>query len=139
EATTRALVQLRFTQPVTFTVGDTVAFGNLKLRPPQGTFAAYAMKEGLAATGTITKKTTLQVIERAGPLRSLRTRVRNSLVAGIQQKMSPQSYALFATIFLGQKQKQQHHVQHAFAHWGLSHQLARSGLHLVIFILILRW
>lgn len=135
----KACVQLRSSHAISICVGDTVEIKPLKLQPVQGTFALYAMKEGFAATGTITKKTIIHVIERAPYIKSIQSKVRERLTTSIKQKISPESYALFATIFLGQKQKHQQLTYNIFARWGLSHQLARSGLHLVIFIVILRW
>jgi hypothetical protein len=132
-------VQLRSSHVVAMDVSDCVEIGPLTLHPAQGAFALYAMKEGLAATGTITKKTVVRVLNQASYITSFRSKVRDTLSLSIKRKISPESYALFATIFLGQKQKHQQLTQNIFTRWGLSHQLARSGLHLVIFIFILRW
>lgn len=56
-----------------------------------------------------------------------------------EKKLSEKAYALYISIFYGKKCKSQTttHIKKLFQYWGISHHLARSGLHLVILITIL--
>ena len=64
---------------------------------------------------------------------------REALLIHLRKKMSPDTYAFFCSLFMGNKisvkSKLDHH-KNSFKLWGISHHLARSGLHLVVFIII---
>ncbi len=55
----------------------------------------------------------------------------------LEKKLSPETFCLFSTLFLGKKMK---HIDpstdlpNKFRQWGVSHLLARSGAHLAIFL-----
>ena len=58
----------------------------------------------------------------------------------LKTRFSPQTYILFSTIFLGNREfnkKSINPIKEQFKKWGISHHLARSGLHLVIFLILL--
>jgi len=131
-------ITLSTNKPFEYTVADQLRIGPLTLRAPQGTWSRYALRDGIIAQGNIGKKTMLTFIER--PRSSIRRRMhqlREQLVQQLAHKMPPSSFALFATIFLGSRQSAV--SKDVFAAWGLVHQLARSGLHLVLFVMILKW
>lgn len=56
--------------------------------------------------------------------------IRASIVQSLSTKLSPGSAALFNVLFLGCKSLFDALMQELFCIWGLSHVLARSGLHL---------
>jgi len=59
-----------------------------------------------------------------------------------QKKLTPITYNLFATLFLGHKstnKKMSSKFKKLFNVWGISHHLARSGLHVVIIIFLLEF
>jgi len=61
--------------------------------------------------------------------------IKNRLLNKIKQKMSPETFTLFCSIFMGHKKSYKENIndqKDKFNYWGLSHYLARSGLHLVI-------
>ncbi|MCK4499970.1 ComEC/Rec2 family competence protein, partial [Candidatus Babeliales bacterium] len=59
---------------------------------------------------------------------------KNSIDTSMQYKLSPTTYDLFASIFLGKKTiTVGSQLREYFSYWGLSHYLARSGLHVVLF------
>ena len=65
---------------------------------------------------------------------------RERVATECKAQLSPKTYGLFAAIFLGQPTTygmQDHREQ--FSEWGIVHQLARSGLHLVILLALARW
>jgi ComEC/Rec2-related protein len=62
---------------------------------------------------------------------------KNSLCKQIKTKLTPTTRSLFFSIFLGNKKdKTLNRIKKDFGCWGISHYLARSGLHIILFILI---
>lgn len=65
--------------------------------------------------------------------------VRESIFKSLAAKINTESFALFSSIFLGNRtsvKKEMETKKESFKIWGTSHYLARSGLHLVIFVII---
>ncbi len=65
---------------------------------------------------------------------------RNTLIKTISHKVSPETYTLLSSLFFGRKdgdEKIYANTQHLFKLWGISHYLARSGLHVALFIMLL--
>lgn len=65
--------------------------------------------------------------------------LRNTLIQGALQQFSAQTFSLVATMFLGYPLPNQAHnaPRELFGWWGLNHLLARSGLHLIMFLIVL--
>jgi predicted membrane metal-binding protein len=64
---------------------------------------------------------------------------RESLFATLHSKINSETFQLFSSIFLGNRsavKKQMDSTKEFFKIWGTSHYLARSGLHLIIFVII---
>jgi len=55
-----------------------------------------------------------------------------------QEKLSLHSHILFSTLFLGKKDKsdEYHTLSKLFRNWGIVHLLARSGIHLLLYICV---
>ncbi len=67
---------------------------------------------------------------------------KNSLKQSINTKMSPTTGALFDMLFLGAQSvhiREAQILQKSFLNWGISHYLARSGLHVALFIVIINF
>jgi competence protein ComEC len=63
--------------------------------------------------------------------------MRNDVYQAIRTKLSPLTADYFGLIFLGNKQQESAHtLRTMFSYWGLSHYLARSGLHIILFIML---
>src|SRR5690606_4323164 len=63
--------------------------------------------------------------------------IKTNLIISLEKKLSPETFCLFSTLFLGKKMKHLHPDQtipDQFRQWGISHLLARSGAHLALFI-----
>lgn len=61
-------------------------------------------------------------------------------LSNIKEKLSAQTWSLVGPLFFGMKnthESDDFEIRTQFQSWGLSHYLARSGLHLIIFIIIL--
>lgn len=126
-------------------VGDTVKIGNVKIKKAKAlkisgntSYQKYLYKEGFLSGLFLTKKHALTICNRPGSsiarwIWNLRTRIYTEL----QEKISPPAFAYLALIFLGNTQQPEiTQMRETFNCWGLSHYLARSGLHIVLFILI---
>jgi len=121
-------------------VGDKIELDGLEIKPIKNSdFAHYLLKEGIQATLFVEH---LAYTHHHRPAYSVsryihhtRTRILNSL----QRKINPQAYQLFASIFLGAKPVPKEELEKSKEHfntWGVTHYLARSGLHMVIFVFV---
>lgn len=121
-------------------VADQVELRNLTFKHAnKSSFQDYLIKEGISASLFI-NALEYSLVER--PAYSFTRFIfykRQSTYAALRAAMSPQTFRLFSLIFLGKrllnKQPTERIKQH-FNTWGVTHYLARSGLHMVIFALI---
>jgi len=121
-------------------VGDSVEIKNITFKNiPQSSFAHYLAKEKISATLFIeTLDFSLVARPSFNLARSLFT-LKQSLFYKLQKKINRETFQLFSSIFLGNRtavKKQMDATKEPFKIWGTSHYLARSGLHLVIFVII---
>lgn len=122
-------------------IGDRVKIPRLTIQEPRDPhFALYLKKEGIDGTAFIfSLKTYLQETPRFSPLRWINS-IKQHCITSTKMVLSPDAYALFLSVFLGNKDEQKQNLEMLrplFLNWGLSHQLARSGLHLLFFIPLL--
>lgn len=130
-----------YTQKRNFSwVQDTIECGPLTIKePPDRSFFLYLCREGVAATSFI-KNLSYQKIKR--PKHSFLNWLfwkRELLQIKLRRKLSPQTFAFFSSLFFGNRQSIKSRLEaykHHFKEWGILHHLARSGLHLIIFIMI---
>ncbi len=123
----------------TITIGDTVRFSNIFLKKSKNNaFVRHLLKEGNSISFFAKNIPTL--VHR--PKYSLQRTLFNEkiyLLTTIKNKMSFRCYTLFASLFLGNRTHNKKYlttIKEQFKYWGLSHYLARSGLHLIIFLLL---
>ena len=66
---------------------------------------------------------------------------RTAITTNVTKKMNTVTQTLFQLIFLGKQYKtwQTKKIRAACQDWGASHMLARSGIHLLLFIIIWSW
>jgi len=120
-------------------VGDTISVTGLTFKQPPKDLGQYLLKEGIMATVFMTKLD-YTILER--PQRSFARWLfytRENLINALEKKLSPRTFQLFASIFLGNKQSPKWLIEKTKEHfntWGVTHYLARSGLHMVIFVFI---
>ena len=71
------------------------------------------------------------------PIKQFIYKIRKKTFQRIKNKLSKETFPYFSSIFLGNKKENISSKQkNIFNVWGISHYLARSGLHIVIFIII---
>lgn len=134
------ILQLYTHKKPRFSVADTVHCSLEKIPAPEGDFKLYLYKEGIDATA-FQPLIQSKVIHR--PVYSFKRWVsqkKKTLHYRLFKKMNPSAFALFSSLFMGNrtsiKQELENHKP-LFKVWGISHFLARSGIHLLIFIILL--
>jgi len=121
-------------------VGDTVTFFYICCKKPANeSFQRYQIKEQIVAT--IFDNAPTYTIDNH-PTWSLRHWVWNQkkrMLGGLASKLSPNGFKFFSSLFLGNRaciKAELVDTNEQFKTWGISHFLARSGLHLALFIFI---
>jgi predicted membrane metal-binding protein len=121
-------------------VGDHVTFYNITCKKPSNeSFQHYQIKEHIVAT---VFDCATQCTINYHPTWSLRYwiwNIKNRLFYTLQSKLSPHTFTFFSSLFLGNRtyiHQSLDETNEQFKKWGMSHFLARSGLHLVLFIFI---
>ncbi len=121
-------------------VSDLIHCSIDQIQLPKGDFKWYAYKEGIDAS-IFQKQITLSILKH--PQHSFQRWIsekRKLLHIALSKKMKPKTFALFSSLFLGNRTTIKDDLEDqkpSFKLWGISHFLARSGLHLLIFIMIL--
>ncbi|MFA6066560.1 MAG: ComEC/Rec2 family competence protein [Candidatus Babeliaceae bacterium] len=122
-------------------VGDIILCSNMQCDMPKNDhFVQYNIKEKITHTFFI-KNPQITVLQR--PKYSYNRTIheyRQHITDQLRTKISPPCFALFSTIFLGSRDVDAHSLQTTQEHfiaWGIAHYLARSGLHLVLIIIML--
>lgn len=106
----------------------------------------YAAKEEIALTSLIRHGhySCLQ----AGPqnvfqrIRCYFSQLRYTLVEHLKSKMRPGIFSLFSSLFLGISPTHDNEfeaLKNNFNQWGIAHFLARSGLHVLVMLLVWQW
>lgn len=125
-----------------FEVGDIVAFQNIAIGPATGSsFYSYLVKEQIHATAFLKTDDYHIVRHPAFHLQRTLHGYKHTLLKRLRAKCPQTVFTLFASVFLGNRncvKKHYQEVKEQFHHWGIMHFLARSGLHLVMFILLLQ-
>ncbi len=120
-------------------VDDTIHCSFEKIAQPEKDFALYLLKESVDAT-IFQEHVVLKIFKR--PTYSLKrwfSQKKKILHQKIQKLMSRENFALFSSLYLGNKisvKKSLESDAPFFKFWGISHILARSGLHLLLFIIL---
>jgi len=140
------------TKPTNIIPGNVVTITSVVLLIPKNektiadnpTFFDYLVKENIIATIYIKtqKKISHHLDNKENESLSRRFQKwylekRHTIFRSLQEKIPPQPLNYFSTIFLGNKNATPYHApQHQFLYWGINHLLARSGLHIALFILL---
>lgn len=134
-------IQLYTTKKYTLSVGDIINIKQLSFKQPSNKdFNRYLLRNNIVATVfCFALEYTLIKRPRFHIARWLH-KTKNNLFYTFKKKLSRSSFELFSSIFLGNKTtiKKNSNVKDVFKLWGLSHYLARSGLHLVILLFALQ-
>jgi predicted membrane metal-binding protein len=133
-------IQLYTTKKPQCAVADTIHCSLERINAPEGEFKLYLYKENIDAT-VFQPFVQTKIIHR--PPYSFKrwiSQKKKILHYRLLKKINSPTFALFSSLFLGNrvsiKQELELHKP-LFKVWGISHFLARSGIHLLIFIILL--
>jgi len=132
-------IQIYTVMPENIQIADTVELHNIKIKKASSeSYQQYLLKEGIITTIFITKPI-IELLDR--PTYSINRWIdnkRQDIYERLQKKISSAGFSAFGPIFLGKKnirKKENMWINTAlFTTWGITHYLARSGLHLVVLI-----
>jgi ComEC/Rec2-related protein len=118
-------------------IGDSIALSEINFVQPKNELCAWHYTRKGILAGAFCEVIPYKLVNR--PCYHIGRwihHVRNRIWQSLNQEMSPITFSLFSSLFGGNKdidQYQARRVRTSFKTWGLSHYLARSGAHLVIF------
>ncbi len=122
-----------------FCVGDTIAIKKIKLQQPKsGGFERYCIKEGICATGCTNLQKAILLHRPLFSISRFFSSLKLNIFNRLRSKISPAGFTFFSSFFLGNRKinkKENDLLKKWCRYWGISHYLARSGLHLIIFIM----
>ena len=125
-----------------FEIGDTVAFAPITVRRiGKNSFYDYLVKEQIHATVFLKTKNYRLIKHPHFHLQRTLHVYKHAILKRLRSKCPRTAFTLFTSVFLGNRNyvKQDYQdIKERFHHWGIMHFLARSGLHLVMFILLLQ-
>lgn len=100
-------------------------------------YNSYLVKEDIAATFFVTKIDYTLLSRPKTSFKRWLFYTKEQLLWRFKSKLSPQTFAFFSSVFLGHRawgKAKMEQPKNDCKTWGISHYLARSGLHMVIFI-----
>jgi len=133
-------IQIYTFKPLKLQVADKVKVKNITFKKPKNEeFAAYLIKKNIAAT-LFESNLSYKILYRPNySLKRWLYQKKQNILNSLKRKMSRKLFTIFASLFLGNKticKKDVDKVKTKFKAWGILHLLARSGLHLILFLLI---
>ena len=131
------------TQETSIQVGDTIILHSIICtKPSDDHFIQYQQKEHIVTT-TYNNNTHYTIINHPSwSLRKIIFDQKQKIFSNIEQKLSTHSFSLFSSLFLGNRSYVKNEIENTneqFRRWGIFHFLARSGLHLALFVLVWQW
>lgn len=121
-------------------VADSIEIKNIKFKEiANQSFTTYLAKEKISATLFLEKFEHTLLYRPSWSIKRWFFYYKESVFKKLQAQIKGPTFALFSSIFLGNRvavKKQMNAAKEPFKIWGISHYLARSGLHLVIFVLV---
>lgn len=140
-ATPQGTVLVASSTPIHCYTGDTVTLPDMYVMvPDNASYRNYLKKRGVVGTARISDQQRFIVHANCNPLWQACQKNKSITLSNIKEKLSAQTWSLVGPLFFGMKnthESDDFEIRTQFQSWGLSHYLARSGLHLIIFIIIL--
>jgi len=135
---TNHIVQIYVSKLYGLKIGDKVKINKINFTSSiTDSFKNYLIKEGLHSSIFLYKFSFKKLSRPQFSVSRSINQLKNRIFYKLKSKMSNESFTFFSSIFLGNKNHVKNSMQDAneqFKIWGLSHYLARSGLHLIIVI-----
>lgn len=102
--------------------------------------ALYMAREGISVTASTKPENIYTQQQSSNPIDHFLNwcaDVKYKTLCALQQKLSPETFSLFCTLFLGTSPDRfstMEPMKETFSNWGIFHYLSRSGLHVVIML-----
>lgn len=137
------ILKYYYNTQVPVTPGDTLSITST-INYSTNPFEKYLLKESVLAhvfTKSLDYKhctnthTTMQTIN--NNIKRMLAHTQYRMIQNLKAHLSPLTYTLFSSLFLGLKPTHEHYrqsIKTACTQWGIVHYLARSGLHIVLII-----
>lgn len=119
-------------------IADKIKIKNIIIKFPNNYTRDNLIKESLSANAYTNKFSYSFITKPYFSINRFFKELRNKTFNNLKSKINPETFALFSSIFLGNKKEEikiLYRLKKLFNNWGLAHYLARSGLHLVIVFL----
>lgn len=124
-------------------VSDTIKLNDIKIKTaPNNSFGSFLLKEGIHATAFFDCNACSVVDHPPYCLNRTIHHIKCRILTSIRKKCSYITTTLVSSIFLGNRlyvKQEYKKIKDLFCNWGIMHFLARSGVHMVIFILFLQY
>ncbi|MCA9770163.1 ComEC/Rec2 family competence protein [Candidatus Dependentiae bacterium] len=121
-------------------VGDVIKIANLLFKKIKNeSFNNYLIKEHIAATTCEPKLNYIPISRATYSLTRWLHQKKNTIFSTLKNKINKKHFTLVAKIFFGNNNTSFYYTQQTKEQgkrWGIAHYFARSGLHLIIFILL---
>lgn len=125
------------------TIGDIVQLTNITITSKSTeSFNDYLKKEGIHATTFLPSNHLTVLYHPSFHLGNMIRDIKYRILHNIQRKCTKRATTLISAIFFGNRLYVKHDytkLKDPFCNWGILHFLARSGIHLVIFIFIIQF
>ena len=119
---------------------DKIRCPELTLKPQADSdFRNYLLKEGVCATVFIPEFNPTLVSRPTYSWQRFLYTTKESLMYRLNKKMKRKTFAYFSSLFMGDRHRVKTTINQEkkhFERWGILHHLARSGLHLMLFVMI---
>jgi len=127
-------------KPIKAQVDDTIQIYNLTLKKSGNeAFNTFLQKERVAGSACLQELSYAHISHPYFSLMRTIAHIKKRTLSQLANKLSRPTCALFSAMFLGNTHtttKEYRAIKNNFLVWGITHYLARSGLHLIIFLLI---
>jgi hypothetical protein len=137
----QASIYIYLTRKTDVRIADTIRIDNIqgKKQHSFSSFDQYLIKEGIQSC-LFQNRLQYHLVDRpAWSFKRSLAEYRAHIFDGLKTKLSTSSFSLFSSLFLGNKaicKQEIEPITEEFKVWGISHYLARSGLHLVVFVFL---
>ena len=121
-------------------VADTISVNTILFKQPSTpSYKSYLLKQGIVAAVFANRLNYSIDHHPTWSFARWQHHQQQQLLATLERKLSIPAFTFFSSLFLGNRTRVKSNIQQTteqFKKWGISHFLARSGLHLAIFVLI---
>ena len=133
-------VQIYTNKYAHFAVGDLVQINDIFIKATKNNdYEQYLCKENIDASLFLSSIDYAVMQRPSYSFQRTLAQTKKRILNTSKKSLSPETFALFSSIFLGNKnaaKKEMQTTKDLYKIWGISHYLARSGLHMVIVVII---